>query len=59
MCSYYNLRYKQIVAQRLATSGANIAYNLSTPTNGPFPISFTRPNSTALDITFDKDFTYR
>ena len=57
-CKQY-LRYKQIVAKRLATSGANIAYNLNTPTNGPFPTSFTQPDSTTLDIMFDKDLIYR
>ena len=56
---YCTHRYKQIVAKRLATSGANIAYKLNTPSNGPFPVSFTRPNSTKIQITFDKDFIYR
>jgi len=35
-------RNKQLVAQRLSTSGLNIAYGMSDqPTNGPFPESVT------------------
>ena len=35
-----NPRYKQIVAERLAISGGNVAYGLTAqPTNGPYPTS--------------------
>ena len=34
----YGYRYKQIVGERLSISGGNVAYGLSTPTNGPFPL---------------------
>ena len=35
-------RYKQIVAERLATAGLHVAYGREElPANGPFPTSFT------------------
>jgi len=50
-------RYKQIVGERLSISGGNVAYGLSTPTNGPFPVTVTVVNNIA-DITYDQEFTY-
>ena len=50
-------RYKQIVGERLSISGGNIAYGLSTPTNGPFPTSITQSNP-IVEVTYDQAFTY-
>ena len=51
-------RYKQIVGERLAISGGNIAYGLSTPTNGPFPSDVTQTDDQMVEVTFDQSFTY-
>merc|ERR1712186_170376 len=50
-------RYKQIVGERLSISGGNIAYGMDTPTNGPFPESFTQVDD-QVEIVYDQPFTY-
>ena len=51
-------RYKQIVGERLSISGGNIAYGMSTPTNGPFPNSVTQNDNLIVTVTYDQAFTY-
>jgi len=54
-------RYKQIVAERLAVAGMNVAYGFSSPyaPYGPFP-SFTKfkAETFSLEITYEEAFTY-
>ena len=52
-------RYKQIVGERLSISGGNIAYGLSTPTNGPFPKSVKQNDNQIVEVIYDQAFTYR
>ena len=51
-------RYKQIIGERLSISGGNIAYGFDTPTNGPFPESFTQIDGNQVEILYDQPFTY-
>ena len=51
-------RYKQIVGERLAISGGNVAYNLNTPTNGPFPNSVSLKDDHLVEVIYDQTFTY-
>ena len=54
----YHSRYKHVVGKRLAISGANVAYGMGTPTNGPFPnLVIVKDNST-VEVTYDQIFTY-
>ena len=45
------------MGERLSISGGNIAYGLDTPTNGPFPQSFTQIDD-QVEIVYDQPFTY-
>merc|ERR1719167_1887189 len=56
-------RYKQIVAERLAMAGLNVAYGMKTyPTNGPYIQSINLSSSVHNDglvfITYDRNITY-
>ena len=55
-------RYKQIVAERLANAGLNIAYGLTDfPTYGPYPVALSQEATDAIIIVkleFDKDLQY-
>ncbi len=52
-------RYKQIVGERLAIAGGNVAYGVSDmPTNGPFPTDIARQSDDSIIITMDMDFTH-
>ena len=51
-------RYKTIVGERLSISGGNIAYGMSTPTNGPFPNSVILNDNIIAEVTYDQAFTY-
>ena len=53
-------RYKQIVGERLAIAGSNVAYGLSNmPTNGPFPTSVVRQPDDSVIVTMDMEFTHK
>ncbi len=55
-------RYKQIVAERLANAGLNVAYGLTDyPTYGPYPVALTQVAADSfktIKIEFDKDLQY-
>ena len=55
-------RNKQLVSERLAIAGLNIAYgNTTYPTNGPFPSSVNFAaveDGIQVDILLDQDFTW-
>eukprot|EP00090_Calanus_glacialis_P034275 TRINITY_DN57430_c0_g1_i1.p1 TRINITY_DN57430_c0_g1~~TRINITY_DN57430_c0_g1_i1.p1 ORF type:complete len:486 (+),score=94.70 TRINITY_DN57430_c0_g1_i1:160-1458(+) len=54
-------RYKQIVAERLAVAGMNVAYGYTAPyiPTGPFPSSAVLdPQTMQLTITYDTTFSY-
>ncbi len=54
-------RYKQVVARRLATAGANIAYGLQDlPTGGPLPESL-RPmaDGKGVEVVYDQQLDYQ
>ena len=55
-------RYKQIVAERLANAGLNVAYGLTEyPTYGPYPIALIQEAAdafTTVKLEFDKDLQY-
>ena len=54
-------RYKQIIAERLAVAGMNVAYGFSSAYSpyGPFPLSFSFDKELFnLRISYDRSFTY-
>ncbi len=55
-------RYKQIVAERLANAGLNVAYGLTEyPAYGPYPIALIQEAAdafTTVKLEFDKDLQY-
>ena len=48
-------RYKQIVAQRLAIAGLNVAYGMEEyPTSGPFPVDL-KEDGGVVTFVYDQD----